>query len=291
MKKLTSREDRREAQFLRDALVGGDVPATLKLEADGGYGVWVDAHSDMPLAEELLAAFVADPRDPRIADLAARAGVTRRTRTAEEREAQRRTERAQVEQARAHSAPAIGTVSLGLILLSCIVAYFSYDNDVGDLHRDLFGFDWAAITLRGEWWRFFLPVFFHIGWLHLIFNLMWVHQLGSAIEYHFRSRYLLLQALVFGVGGVLAEGFIARGSAMGLSGLVYGLLGFVWVRGRLDPRSPIMPAQSTIIFMLFWMLLGFTDVIHMANWAHAGGLVLGMLWGAVSAGFARRRAV
>lgn len=288
MKKLTSREDRREAQFLRDALVGGDVPATLKLEADGGYGVWVDAHSDMPLAEELLAAFVADPRDPRIADLAARAGVTRRTRTAEEREAQRRTERAQVEQARVHSAPAIGTVSLGLILLSCIVAYFS---EMGTLHGDLFGFHWPSISTRGEWWRLFLPVFYHNDLLHLVFNVLMVHRLGSAIEYHFRSRYLLLQALVFGVGGVLAEGFITRGSAMGLSGVVYGLLGFVWVRGRLDPRSPIMPAQSVIIFMLFWMLLGFMDVVSMANWAHAGGLVLGMLWGAVSAGFARRRTV
>lgn len=286
MRKLTSREDRREAQFLRDALVGGDVPASLKLESDGGYSIWVHAQADMPMAEELLGAFVADPRDPRIADLAARAGLTRRTRTADEREAHRRTERAQADQARAQAAPAIGTVSLGVILLSGIVAYFT---KVGELHGELFGFNWNAI-LRGEWWRLFLPVFFHIGWLHLIFNLMWVHQLGSAIEYHFRSRYLLMQVIVFGVGGVLAEGFITRSSAMGLSGVVYGLLGFVWVRGRLDPRSPIMPAQSTVIFMLFWMLLGFLGVMNMANWAHAGGLVLGMLWGAVSAGFARRRA-
>lgn len=285
MKKLTSREDRREAQFLRDALVGGDVAASLKLEANGGYGIWVDAEGDMPLAEELLAAFVADPRDPRIADLAARAGVTRRTRTAEEREAQRRTERAQADQARAQAAPLVGTVSLGVIVLSAVVTYFT---DWGELHGDLFGFNWPAI-LHGEWWRLFLPIVFHMGGMHLFFNLLWMYQLGSAIEYHFRSRYLLMQVLMFGVGGVLAEGFIARSSAMGLSGVVYGMLGFVWVRGRLDPRSPIVLPQSTIIFMLFWMLLGFLEVIPMANWAHAGGLVLGMLWGAVSAGVARRR--
>ena len=286
MRKLTSRDDRREAQYLRDALVGGDVPATLKLEADGTFGVWIHAQADMPLAEELLGAFVSDPRDPRIAELAARAGVTRRANTAEEREAQRRQERAAIEQQRAKAAPAIGTVTLGLIALSGMVAYFT---KVGELYSELFGFDWSAV-LRGEWWRLVLPVFYHIGWMHLIFNLMWVHQLGSAIEYHFRSRYLLLQVIVFGVGGVLAEGFITRHSAMGLSGVVYGLLGFVWVRGRLDPRSPIVPAQSTVMIMLVWMLLGFAGVIRMANWAHAGGLVLGMVWGAVSAGFARHRA-
>jgi GlpG protein len=286
MRKLTSREDRREAQFLRDALVGGEVPATLKLEADGAYGIWVHAQSDFPLAEELMSAFVADPRDPRIAELAARAGVRRRARTAEETAAHRRQERAADEQQRAHNAPAIGTVSLGLVVLSGMVAYFT---QVGELYGGLFGFDWNAIQ-RGEWWRLFLPVFYHMGWLHLLFNLWWVHQLGSAIEYHFRSRYLLTQVIVFGVGGVLAEGFITHHSAMGLSGVVYGLLGFVWVRGRLDPRSPIVPAQSTVVIMLLWMLLGFANVQPMANWAHAGGLVLGMLWGAVSAGLARHRA-
>ena len=286
MRKLTSREDRREAQFLRDALVGGAVPASLKLEADGGFGVWVHADSDMGSAEELLGAFEADPRDPRIAELAARAGVARRVQTAEEREGQRRQERAAAEGQRTRSSPSLGSVTLGLIAVSGMVAYFS---KVGELHAELFGFDWNAV-LRGEWWRLILPIFYHLGWMHLIFNLMWVQQLGSAIEYHFHSRYLLLQVVVFGVGGVLAEGFITHHSAMGLSGVVYGLLGFVWVRSRLDPRSPIVPAQSTVIIMLVWMLMGFSGVIRMANWAHAGGLVLGMVWGAVSAGLARRRA-
>ncbi|MCA9574316.1 MAG: rhomboid family intramembrane serine protease [Polyangiales bacterium] len=286
MRKLTTRDDHREAQYLRDALVGGQVPATLKVEGDGAYGVWVHDDSHLELAEELLGAFTADPRDPRIAELAARASVTRRARTAQEREAQRRVERAQHEQQRLRTAPFIGTVSLGMIVLSGIVAYFT---DLGEVHGDLFSFQWAAV-LRGEWWRLVLPVFFHMGGMHLVFNALWVQQLGTAIEYHFRSRYLLAQVLVFGVGGVLAEGFIARGSAMGLSGVVYGLLGFLWVRSRLDPRSPIGLAQSTVIIMLVWMLLGFMDVFPMANWAHAGGLVLGMLWGAVSAGLARHRA-
>lgn len=286
MRKLTTREDHREAQFLRDALIGGQVPASLKPEGDGEYGVWVHDDSHMELAEELLGAFVLDPRDPRIAELAARASVTRRARTAEEREAQRRVERAQHEQQRLRTAPMVGTVSLGMIVLSGIVAYFT---EMGETHEDLFAFQWGAV-LRGEWWRLVLPVFFHMDGLHLFFNILWVHQLGSAIEYHFRSRYLLAQALLFGVGGVLAEGFITSIPAMGLSGVVYGMLGFVWVRGRLDPRSPIVPAQSTVVIMLVWMLLGFVGVLRMANWAHAGGLVLGMLWGAVSAGLARHRA-
>ena len=92
MGKLTGRGGRREAQFLRDAVVGGDVPASLKLESDGGYSIWVHAQADMPMAEELLGAFVADPRDPRIADLAGRAGLTPPTRAADERGAHPRTE-------------------------------------------------------------------------------------------------------------------------------------------------------------------------------------------------------
>jgi GlpG protein len=285
MRKLTSRDDRREAQFLQDALVGGEVPASLKLEAEGGFGVWVHAQADLPMAQELLEAYEADPRDPRIRELAERASAKRKVTGARQQEAERRVATAQREMERVRAAPGVGTVSLGMIVLSGIVAYFT---DVGEQHGGLFAFNWGAI-LQGEVWRLVLPAFFHMGWMHLIFNLMWIHQLGSAIEFHFRSRYLFLQALVFGVGGVLAEGFISHASAMGLSGVVYGLLGFVWVRGRLDDRSPMKITQSTVIFMLFWMLLGFLKVMPMANWAHAGGLVLGMLWGAVSAGVARHR--
>ena len=127
--------------------------------------------------------------------------------------------------------------------------------------------------------------------MHIIFNVMWMIQLGPMIERRYGSVYLIAQTALFGMGGVLAEGYITRVAAMGLSGVVYGLLGFIWVRGRLDPDGPGPLAPSVVIMMLLWMLLGFmVPSMRMANWAHAGGLALGMLWGALSAGASRMRA-
>ena len=78
----------------------------------------------------------------------------------------------------------------------------------------------------------------------------------------------------------------------GLSGVVYGLLGFAWVAPLLQPRWPIRPAPAILAFMVGWLLLCMTGVMGVlgagavANAAHVGGLVcgglLGLLFGLLS---------
>ena len=64
----------------------------------------------------------------------------------------------------------------------------------------------------------------------------------------------------------------------GLSGVVYGLLGFCWIYSALNPKQPALVTTAIVGFMLVWLVLGFADVLFvgMANWAHLGGLVSGM---------------
>jgi hypothetical protein len=67
----------------------------------------------------------------------------------------------------------------------------------------------------------------------------------------------------------------------GLSGVVYGLLGFAWVAGRLNPRwLGMAPATPIMLFMVGWLvicMLGVFDVLgfSVANAAHLGGLLSG----------------
>jgi len=68
----------------------------------------------------------------------------------------------------------------------------------------------------------------------------------------------------------------------GMSGVVYGLLGYIWVRGKLDPGSGLYLHQTTVIMMLVWLAFGFTGILSIANGAHLGGLVVGLGWGYLS---------
>ena len=70
----------------------------------------------------------------------------------------------------------------------------------------------------------------------------------------------------------------------GMSGVVYALLGFVWMKSRFDPASGFHLDKQTVIMMIGWFVLCAANVIpNVANYAHGFGLGIGMLWGFVSA--------
>ena len=69
----------------------------------------------------------------------------------------------------------------------------------------------------------------------------------------------------------------------GMSGVVYGLLGYVWIRGKFDPGSGLYLHSYTVTMMIIWFVACLTGVLGpIANTAHAAGLVMGMAWGYLS---------
>jgi GlpG protein len=68
-----------------------------------------------------------------------------------------------------------------------------------------------------------------------------------------------------------------------MSGVIYGLLGYVWLRGKFDPASGLFLHPSTVTMMIIWFFACFTRWLGpIGNWAHAAGLVMGMAWGYLS---------
>ena len=139
-----------------------------------------------------------------------------------------------------------------------------------------------------QYWRLVTPAFLHFGWLHIVFNSLWLWDLGSRLELLLGRVNLLLLVLVIAMVSNISQ-YYATGPSLfgGMSGVVFGLLGFSWVAPLLQPTWRIQPPAAVMIFMVGWLLLclfGIVEVLGfgaIANGAHLGGLISGALLGLV----------
>jgi len=130
----------------------------------------------------------------------------------------------------------------------------------------------------------------HFGLLHLVFNALWLSLLGSKIETHEGSLHFLLIVLISGVASNMTQ-YYWSGSIYfgGLSGVIYALLGYIWIKHKIVPHTFAPLPNGLMGFMVGWLVLCMTGVLELAlgigvaNAAHLSGLVSGLLIGLVFA--------
>ncbi len=192
-------------------------------------------------------------------------------------------------------------VTLGLILLSVcgfgLIYLHAPMSWVAQLTFTPFSVTAGQIEFhaeRGEYWRLITPVFLHFGWLHIVFNSLWLWDFGARVERVMGGLNMLLLFLVIAlVSNVAQYVFGGPGLFGGMSGVVYGLLGFSWVGSLLQPRWNIQPARSIMVFMVGWLVVCIFGVVEVlgfgaiANAAHVAGLVGGAVLGAAFGALSR----
>lgn len=267
------------------------------IESVGGWDIWVHNEDHIPKAKEAFAAFERDADDPRFAD-ASRAAEAERLKAEQLDRQYRKNVRdlsgtlGRVPLRRRPLTAFLVAVSVSLFLTEGVSPNARY------WLRDRLGFFSTAEQLRpdakahgldaihrGEVWRLVTPIFLHLGPMHLVFNMWALIIEGTVVETRQGTRKLLalvlLSAVVSNVGQYLYVLNFSPGLVgwFGISGVVYALFGYLWMKGVNEPEQGLALHPSTVRVMLLWLMLGFTPVFPMANGAHLAGLVVGMLFG------------
>lgn len=171
-----------------------------------------------------------------------------------------------------------GIVTLTMFALCWLVFLASLLGYAQPVYQKLqFFFSLNLTSLLSEPYRLIGPALFHFSWLHIVFNTLWWWQLGGDIEDKIGKLELVNLFLITAIVSNLGQFLVSGPNFGGLSGVVYGLVGYCWWLGWLAPKSGIQLARPIIGIMLVWMMLGFANLlpVNMANTAHLLGLLSG----------------
>jgi GlpG protein len=140
---------------------------------------------------------------------------------------------------------------------------------------------------RGEFWRLFTPALMHVNPIHILFNMMWLRYIGTLIEIRRGTMRLailfLVSAAVSNYGQFIwMERMGEVGAAMGMSGVIYALFGYVWMKGTYQPEQRMAVSSANINIMILWLFFCMSGALGpIANAAHFVGLAVGIIFGLI----------
>jgi GlpG protein len=300
MRQIGSIDKDHDAECFSDYLVTQGIVNMVEVGPGGEWLVWVENDDHLDRARAELERFRANPADPRYAAAGLAEKLKRQAETADTRRRRNfvdvRTRWGQPGQlarpvtiilAAISVIVSVGGTKLGLveeptsrITNALLIA------PVEQVDDNWIQWDELNAIKHGQVWRMVTPIFLHFHPLHLIFNMFWLLDLGSMIERGRGSILLLLMVIVTAAVSNLAEYYLnvssepLRQSPMfgGMSGVVYALFGYAWIKGKYQSHLGVGVSQQTVTIMLVWLVLCMTPLMggRVANVAHLVGLIGGV---------------
>ncbi len=131
----------------------------------------------------------------------------------------------------------------------------------------------------GQWWTLFTAIYLHGGLLHILFNVLWIRQLGPAVEELYGPARLVIIFTFAGAAGFVASNLLVYNFTIGASGSIFGLLGALVAFGqkRGGTYGAMVLRQygqwALVLFIFGFLMPGVNNI------AHAGGFVGGFAAG------------
>ena len=275
-------------------------------EGSGKWQIWIRDEDHRERGQQELSQYLENPSDDRYRKAETAAEALLRQRSQEQAKARRNVVEMRGRWRRIGggvrgSRPPVISAIIMLTAAVTVITWFGQSSPAsfgGGVYsrlqfadREAFGkTEDSFVSIRqGEVWRLVTPAFLHLAPMHLLFNMMMFYFLGRQVEFIRGPVKLGLLILVLAVVSNVAQAAIQDPLFGGMSGVVYGLFGYIWMQQRANPQSGFHLEPSTIVIILVWFVLCWIDVIPgVANYAHGGGLMAGVLIGVATAGMNRQ---
>lgn len=128
---------------------------------------------------------------------------------------------------------------------------------------------------QGYWWTVITATYLHGSLLHILFNVLWIRQLGPEVgNIYGPARYFIIFT-VGGAVGFLLSNAVSGAPTIGASGAIFGLFAALIVYGRTQRGSAAaMMTRQIWQWAIFLFIFGFM-MSGVNNWAHLGGFIGG----------------
>lgn len=287
MRLIGQLSDDGQAQRFGHVLYSEGIESHVEKNTGGSYEIWVLNEDKIEAATSLFEAFSQHPEAPQFVQTA-QDGAKQRHHD----QKQAVPKRARIVDGRTlfYKLPvSYGILTITLIGISVLVTILT-DMAGKDQLRALltisqYGRNAGLPEIRhGQIWRLFTPMFLHFGVIHILFNMLWLRDLGSMIEARKSPWFLLLLVLAIAAISNVAQYRVGGPTFGGMSGVVYGLLGYIWMQGKFNPASGLALHPQTVTLMIVWFFLCLSGMMgNIANTVHAVGAIVGIAWGYLAA--------
>jgi len=285
-----------DPKVLEDHLLGLGMKSRFDKTPEG-WVVWIINEDHVPRARQELDAYLNRPDDARFRESASAAAAVRRREKQLERRFRKNDRDVAGEWSGLRFRRRPATVITVLIAVAVFVLQQSPKYRAPVLDNLLLYAPSQGLTrfrpqhaltdiAQGQAWRLVTPIFLHFSLLHIVFNVIWTMILGTAIERQRGTMRLVVLILATAVLSNLTEyaymeHFLQDDHRFGgLSGVVYALFGYVWMKGEVQPEHGLSIDSRNTTIMIAWLFICMTGAVGpIANAAHVGGLVAGAVLG------------
>ena len=308
MREIGQLESEKSAAIFSDYLLARGVRTEIRPDASGvGVSLWVIDENRLAESRSALSEFLANPNDSRFANSARAANEIRKAEVRANKEYARRVTDAGSVYASGQLLRRTPVVKAVIAICVIVTLWANFGkrmtSDGENLslkyinlttprydYNDGWVLDDLKPALSTQPWRLVAPMFLHLSWLHLFFNMSFMTYYGAMIEREKKSGFLVFLIIFTQILSALSE-YAWQVYAMndkvvmfgGFSGVGYGLFGFVWMYSEYNNYGYIRMDRQNFQYGLIWLVVCFTGMVGpIANGAHLGGMVAGMLIGIIS---------